>query len=371
MINLLSSSSGGAMSYVRNLIPLLAERFADDSEHELILLLYKKHSAEIGVVPASVELIEIERERGGAERVLWEKLIVPKLVKKCKVDVFYTPYQLAPKVHGVKTVTMIRNMEAFLFGRYSYDLKNYLRNIVLRLSSIRTLNRSDRVIAVSAFAESQCTVDLKMSVDKVVKIYHGRDTRFSAQPQMQDDDTLKKVGIEKDYIFTCGSILPYRRVEYIIEAFSRWSEAEKCQLVIAGSGNDKRYETLIANLIASSPVASNILMVGHVSPETMRVLYRRCRLFVTTTDIEACPNMGIEALSSGCNILSSDNQPMPEIFGSAATYATSDHLTDLVIDLDNSYKSADASNNAALNRASNFCWNRCAVQTFEALTRWD
>lgn len=376
MINLLSSGSGGALSYVRNLIPLLIQRFAEDPDHQLVLLLYNKHYAELGEIPASVKFIKIDRELGGAKRVLWEMFTVPKLVRRHNVDVFYTPYQLAPNVSGVKTVTMIRNMEAFLFGRYRYDLKNYLRNVVLRFSSIRTLQRSDRIIAVSGFAEDQCTVDLNISAQKVTRIYHGRDTRFSSQPQAHDDDTLKKAGITGDYIFTCGSILPYRRLEYIIDAFSLWPGAKNCQLVIAGSGNDQRYQALIDRQILSSAVGGNILMVGHVSPDAMRVLYRRSRLFVTTTDIEACPNMGIEALSSGCNILSSDNPPMPEIFDSAATYVASDKLADLSDALQNSYDDAavvhsGVVNNDAISRAAHFCWNRCAEQTFDALTVWD
>lgn len=375
MVNLLSSSSGGALSYVRNLIPLLVQRFADDPTHQLVLLLYNKHCEEIGVIPDSVNLLKIDRELGGAKRVLWEMIAVPKLVKEHGADVFYTPYQLAPKVNGVKTVSMIRNMEAFLFGRYSYDVKNYLRNVVLRFSSIRTLKRSDRIIAVSGFAEDQCTIDLKINAQKVIKIYHGRDTRFTQQPQAHDDATRQELGITGDYIFTCGSILPYRRVEYIIDAFSAWEGAKNCQLVIAGSGNDRRYRALIDEKISGSAVGDKILRVGHVTPEAMRVLYRQCRLFVTTTDIEACPNMGIEALSSGCNIVSSDNSPMPEIFNSAATYVASDDLKSLGVALQASYHSVAAQkgvvNDKALERAGHFCWARCADQTFDVLTHWE
>ena len=145
--------------------------------------------------------------------------------------------------------------------------------------------------------------------------------------------------------------------------------------MIAGSGNDRRYRARIDEKVTESAVGKNILRVGHVTPEAMRVLYRRCRLFVTTTDIEACPNMGIEALSSGCNIVSSDNSPMPEIFNSAATYVASDDLKSLGVALQASYYSVAAKkgvvNDKALERAGQFCWARCADQTFDVLTHWE
>jgi glycosyltransferase involved in cell wall biosynthesis len=273
-------------------------------------------------------------------------------------------------VGGVKEVVMIRNMEAFLFGRYHYDLKNYFRNIILRFGSSRTLRRADRTIAVSGFAERQCTQVLKVDPSRVIRIYHGRDTRFTAEPGDQDGKMLADLGIVGGYIFTCGSILPYRRVEAIIEAFSAWTGAPDSQLVIAGSGNDRKYNNLVEELVRRSPVSSNILMVGYVSPAVMRVLYRCCSLFVTATDIEACPNMGIEALSSGCNILSSDNEPMPEIFEGAAVYFPSSDCSQLGKLLNDNFNKFGQTNEAAIERAQAFSWVKCADKTYKALTKW-
>lgn len=359
------------MSYARNLLPLLFEKFVEAGSYKLYLLVFQKHCDEVGYIPASIQVIKIERELGGAKRALWEMVTVPRLVKQHGIDIVYTPYQLAPKLSGVKTVSMIRNMEPFLFRKYKYDAKNNLRNIVLRNRSAKTLRSSDRVIAVSEFAKNQCTSGFGIEARKIIKIYHGRDERFSPEVDVDDSAVLESFGIRSDYLFTCGSILPYRRVEYIIKAFGEWQDSNKIMLVIAGTGNDRNYANLLGRLISESPVGKQILMTGYVSPQVMRVLYRSCKLFITTTEIEACPNMGIEALSSGCHILSSDNQPMPEIFQSAASYFSTLDMGLLSKALPKALEEASGVNQKALKRAADFSWKRCADQTFEALTNWE
>lgn len=370
MINLLSSRSGGALSYVRNLIPLLAARFAASDRHQLVLLVNAAQKPELSDIDVAVKFVEVNEQRNGYARALWEIVSLPKIIDENEIDVLFTPYQLAPNVKNAKTVVMIRNMEPFLFDKYRYDFKNYLRNKVLRRASIKTLKSADKVIAVSQFPASYCLHTLGMPNTNLSIIYHGRDKRFGAEPIDGDAEVLASLGIGKQYLFTCGSMLPYRRCEVIIRAFSHWVADRECQLVIAGSSNDQRYQALISKLIKDSPAADKIKWLGQVKIGPMRTLYRHCKLFVTATDIEACPNIGIEALSSGCYIASSDNPPLPEIFTDAADYFQADDSQTLSNLFERHFARKERLNQAALVRAESFSWETCSEQTFKVLTDW-
>jgi glycosyltransferase involved in cell wall biosynthesis len=377
MINLLPSSSGGGLSYVRNLIPLLAGDFARSAEHELVLLLNDFQRRELRDLDGSVRCVEVPRQKNGYLRALWEMHALPRIVRDQNVDVLFTPYQLAPSVKRVRTVTMIRNMEPFLFDKYPYDFKNRVRNSVLRRAGRNSLKSSSRVIAVSEFAASYCREALRIPAERLRTIHHGRDKRFSPTPTGNDEHILAGLGISGDYIFTCGSMLPYRRCELIIDAFNRWQNSADCALVIAGSSTDQTYQSRIAALIARAPAGKKIQWLGQVDIEAMRALYRHSGLFVTATEIEACPNIGIEALSSGCHILSSDNPPLPEIFADAADFFRADDgpgLAALFEDHFSKHRAAGAAgiapNEKALARAEHFCWETCSEHTFKALTDW-
>lgn len=371
MINLLSSSSGGALSYLRNLVPLIANQFTESDEHKLSLLLYASHKKELSGLDPSIECVEVTPHSNGYARVLWETITLPKIIKEKSIDVLFTPYQLAPVVSGIKNVAMIRNMEPFLFQKYRYNFQNFLRNSILRKASIKTLKRVDRVIAVSQFSASYCLNTLNIPGNTLNTIYHGRDKRFSTTPNEGDDQALASLGITREYFFTCGSMLPYRRCELIIDAFNHWAIDKNCELVIAGSSTDGRYQTYIQRLIDSSPIAHKIKWLGQVSPENMRVLYRHSKAFVTATEIEACPNIGIEALSSGCYIVSSNNDPLPEIFVDAADFYDADSTQELAAQLEHHFARSDRINNKALTRAEFFSWEACSHATFKALTNWN
>ena len=174
------------------------------------------------------------------------------------------------------------------------------------------------------------------------------------------------MGISKQYIFTSGSLLPYRRLEVILNAYSHLSskQQENFVLVVAGDGSDYVYKKYIKKKVEDLNIVSHVIFLGHTSMENMRILYRNCYVFVTATEIEACPNIAIEALSSGCYVLSSDAQPMPEIFGDAAKYFPAGSIASLnklmvqVLSDDLVHP-----NTIALSQAEKYDWERCANMT--------
>jgi len=373
----LSSVSGGAVSYLRNLVLLLSELFEKSSEkHSLYFLAHESQKELFPPLPDKQCKWIVGSRLVGWQRIVWERRNLARIIREMNVDVLFTPYQISSHVGGVKQVLMLRNMEPFLFKAYPYSMRSRLRNQVLQWQSSSALRSADRVIAVSGFADECLKNRLRIPSQKVRKIYHGRDTAFSHEGDRSDDlNQLFSIGVEGDFLLTCGSLLPYRRCEDVIESFNRCAGSidSKIQLVIAGSGSDSRYAKTIHLAIVNSPYKDRILVVGHVSKETMISLYRRCLVCIIATEIEACPNIAIEAMSSGCTVISSDRSPLPEIFaGSSLVFSSRDVeglsqqirvcLSDENLRIEMSKR--------ALQRSLAFSWQKCAEETFAALTEW-
>lgn len=187
-------------------------------------------------------------------------------------------------------------------------------------------------------------------------------------------DFLKRLGIQGNFLLTPGSLLPYRRCEDIIGAFSSCAREDKgIQLVIAGSGTDDHYMNVIREAIAASPVRERILLLGQVPWDIMEVLYRDCLACVIATEIEACPNIAIEAMAAGCVIVACNRQPLPEIFaGCALEYEARDirQLSEHIRKATKVTLLRQELREKALRRAEAFSWEICADRTFAALTKW-
>ena len=114
-------------------------------------------------------------------------------------------------------------------------------------------------------------------------------------------------------------------------------------------------------------------MVGHVSWEMMRALYQCCKVCVIASEIEACPNIAIEAMTSGCVIVASDQPPLPEMFNDSAVYFRSRNVADLADKMQLALLDANLREQLqtlALRRSQGFSWRTCAAKTFQALVQW-
>lgn len=358
------------------MLPLLQKYFDQSStKHSLCLL---AHEDQVDVL-CQVQDVEIYWLKGarpvGWRRVVWEGKNLRRIAAEFHADVVFTPYQIGARIRGRRQILMIRNMEPFYFRDYAYDKKSWLRNMVLSWHSSRALRKADRVIAVSELTESFLTRDLCVSSSRIQQIYHGRDSAFRPITHRNPDaDPLQRLGVHSEYMLTCGSLLPYRRCEDVIDAFNQLgADDTELQLVIAGSGSDKRYADLLRGRMAESPYRDRILAVGHVSKDTMITLYGRAKLCVIATEIEACPNIAIEAMSSGCAIVSCDRSPLPEMFDDCSLEYSARDIHDLSRKMrllleDRSLRSDFGKR--ARERADNFSWAKCAQQTYSALVDW-
>jgi glycosyltransferase involved in cell wall biosynthesis len=375
----LSSVSGGAVAYLQNLASLLAELFARGGEgHNLNFLAHEEQAPLLkGVDDSQVCWVRGVRPEG-YHRVVWERRNLTRILREHGANVLFTPYQIGPSVRGTKNVLMLRNMEPFLCGGhgYRYCLRSRLRNELLRQASLRSLRRADRVIAVSDFTQDRLTNRIGVENKRVRTIYHGRNEDFASHGDVEKDhDVLDRCGVRNHYILTCGSLLPYRRCEDVIAAFNRCANhlPVRVQLVIAGAEIDSRYARVVHGAIASSPLREQIRYVGHVPWDTMAALYRQCLAFVMASEIEACPNIAIEAMTAGSAIVSSDRAPLPEMFrGCSLEYRARD-VAHLVRQMRLTVEDASLRRELkvrAKQRAEAFSWERCARETYAALTEW-
>jgi glycosyltransferase involved in cell wall biosynthesis len=378
LVNYLSAVSGGAIAYLRNVTPVLHRLFLEiGGEHRLKILLHESQLDLVQDIPSEACIVIAGARPTGYQRLAWEYSHIPKIVGSERIEVLFSPCQIGPQVPRVQKVFMLGNMEPFLSSGYQYSFPSTVRNYLLKIGSVRTLRKANRVIAISRFTKDFVTRRLRVREERMRMIYHGRDMRFSPEgDEGSDRKLIASAGVIGNFILTCGSLLPYRRCEDVIEAFRQFAEFgfDDVELVVAGTGTDSRYARLIDTAITQSGCSQKIKAVGHVDQKVMAALYRRCRLCVLASEIEACPTIAIEAMASGCVIVSCDRPPFPEIFDGCSLEYHARDITDLKkkieIGLNDKKIRADAKSKALI-RAQAFSWDKCARETFSALVDWE
>ncbi|MGI9518394.1 MAG: glycosyltransferase family 4 protein [Pirellulaceae bacterium] len=371
LVNCLCVKSGGGRAHLASILPRLAKLYHARDPGKFCLLVDQTQANEFSSIE-HCKLITIEHESlGGYRRVLWERRNLDRIVDKHRIDLVYTPGQVLATRTRAKNVIFVQNMEPFLFHKYRYGWKTSLRNRLLRRASVSAATKADRVVACSQFVKDYLIENCGVAADKIVHIYHGRDTEFPGLGSASHNG----IPVTGPFFLTCGSILPYRRCEDVISAFEQFSTAHpdrQYSLLIAGTGTDAPYRNRLEQQAADSAVSNRIRFLGHVDREMMSHLYNKCDACILATEIEACPITAIEAMTCRCRIISGTSRPMPEMLEDAAVFFEPRQIAQLAGLMEKVLEPPLSEDLAgrALDRSQYFDWDICARQTFAALTQW-
>jgi glycosyltransferase involved in cell wall biosynthesis len=354
--------SGGAVKYTKRVVPLLRDSGAI---HQLWAFSHPRTAPQFADAP-SLEM-EYWPDNDVARHFAWLR----RRVRELSPDVAFIAAGRWVDF-GLPTVVMIRNMEPFLCPIAGNPMLEGARNLLRLADSVRAAWRATHVIAVSKLVNESIT-RLTVKPAKVSVIYHGVDAPDESDAG-DEPAALRGRDVSRGFLFTVGSIRPARGLEDAIVAMgSLRQRGVALPLVIAG-GQDPgmaAHRNHLESLAAEHSVSDRIFWTGKLKPAEVRWCFGHCTAFLMTSRAEACPNTALEAMSHGCQIISSSQPPMPEFFGSNALYYEPWHcvaLADRVRDvLAQSHGETTERRAQIRRRASDFRWSDTAAATIRVL----
>lgn len=292
-------------------------------------------------------------------------------LNKLQPDVIFIPTGTSPGKCLFPMVIMPQNMEMIsmplVSGSLSYRIRNQIRNWVAR----RACQNATSIIAISEHVYNFLNRKWKIDLNKLNLIYFGADEPLKQNGKIQPD---RLFDVKKPFIFTAGVIVPYRGLEDIIISLAEPPMRDRPHaLVIAGEPvrGTEYYQNRMIRLSGRLGVKDRIIWAGQLNPQEMAWCYSNGSAFVMSSRIEACPNTALEAMSYGCQIVSTDVPPMPEIFGNCAGYypvldskKLAEKLTEL---LSPSPSEIEKRRYLSINRSADFSWTKTAKATVDVL----
>ncbi len=292
-----------------------------------------------------------------------------RLVKQFSPDVIFAPVERYLHFTGVPFVTMVQNMGPMvaIAGNPIYER---LRYVLQRSEAKYAVRHASRVIAPTTFVRSFLVERWKIPTERLSVVHYGSVAkRF---PGMMRKPTSIPDEWTGRFIFTAGSLEPYRGLEDLIEAYSMLDGCHGISgIVIAGEARKTMipYYNKLRIWMRRRGIAERILWVGHLDQGAMSWCYQHCRLFSMTSRVESFSIIALEALAHGCISVVANNPPLPEIFGSTAHYYTPKDPRDFARTanavLSWNHIERQRASQLAEARAATFSWDTAAGQTVE------
>jgi glycosyltransferase involved in cell wall biosynthesis len=252
---------------------------------------------------------------------LREQVQMPKIFKRCGLDLVHFPHFNVPITYKGKFIVTIHDLILFRYPtrRAStlsapiYFIKTKVYHRVIK----RAIEKSERIIAVSQHTKKDILKNFRINPDKVVVTYEGVDT--IEKPLLDKPETVfKKYGIMRPYILYVGNAYPHKNLDRLILAFKEISRTHSgLHLVLAGK-EDYFYKRL-KKFVATNNV-SGVIFPGHIAEDHLPALYREAKLYVFPSLYEGFGLPPLEAMARNAPVVSSNTSCLPEILGSAAYF---------------------------------------------------
>lgn len=355
VVNALHAKSGGGVTYLRNLLPLLA----GDDRLELHVFLHVDQVALFHPIDERVILHLFDFPRGLARLMLWEQLVLPFMVKLMSADLVFSPANFGSLLVRDQVI-LLRN--ALAVARTETRLAKRVYWMVLALITFLSLARARRAIAVSRYAAESLSLGCgRWFAAKTRVVHHGIDPAFGLDAA---------IGRE-NFILAVSDIYVQKNLHNFFRAMKRVVERHPdIKLRIAGQKIDDWYYDRGIELATELGIRGNIEFLGRLGVNELRPLYQRCKVFVFPSTAETFGMPLVEAMACGAVIASSSSTAMPEIVGDAALLFDPmdvEAMGSAVLRLlDDDQLCRELSVRAA-ERARQFSWQRTAALTADVL----
>lgn len=288
---------GGAERIVAN----LGEYFSQDGDLHSEVVLFERNDF---YKPHEGVQISYLADFGGREHPVVKLLSLPLIawrlrsyVRKNNIDVVQSHLYRANYVNimaqmmGGTHESQIVNHDNFFrgyrktfFGRQKLKLVDFF------------YRRADKIIAISEDMKEGMEELLGRRVEKINNPYDIEMMETKGREEVTELPEGRR------HIISVGSLIPLKRVEDVIEGYSKVANRHRdYDLVILGDGSERKNLEELAKILG---LEGRVHFLGRV--ENPFKYLKRSEIFVMASESEGFPNVLIEAMACGCQVVASD-----------------------------------------------------------------
>ena len=363
-INLLTedpANPSGAHWFWTRVIPEMAKRLELGEELQLLVSRKSRHMHE-GYGPGVSYITYPWSNEQRKLRTLSEHLYSPVRLPLSRIDVFNT--LMAPVLNPTWSVVIhMKTMHAFT----APDSVAPLTRAYRRLGYPRSARIAEAIIINSESLRSEIKQHLEVDDRKLKLIYEAVDHElFRPGDVGQARARVRARGVTKPFVLFVSSMWPYKNTDGLLRAWAQArAELGDRQLAIVGPIRDEKYGESLHALVNELGIKDDVVWVGGVPLDETVQFYRAADVLVYPSFNETFGLPILEAMASGCPVVTSDVSAMPETAGGAAVLANPAESASIAKAMLSAIGGRDRLREAGLRRAGQFTWGATAGSTLD------
>ncbi|HEX4049943.1 MAG TPA: glycosyltransferase family 1 protein [Steroidobacteraceae bacterium] len=350
---------GGVRVYTHQLLRALLDL---DSGHEFVFL-YRNPSL-VGTYAHDARVTEVAS--GSSHVVLWDQLEVPKLVRRCGIDVLYNPKYSIPLGVACPSCWVCHGLDWYVMPWASRRIDRLSHKYLVP----RYARKADAIIAVSEVTRKHVLEYLHVPAGKVHTIYSGVDDAFRQPLDAAAGRSLReRYQLPERFVVYSGAIYPPKNFTRLVQAYAQVGPQRGVSLVIAGGENRflSEHELRVPEQLG---LGNWVRWLGWVEPALLPTLYQLSQGLLLPSLFESFGLPVAEAMAAGCPVLTADCYGTKEVAADAALLVNPESVEDIAGGLSRLIEDESLRARLAIagrERMKGTTWRRCAEETLMVL----
>jgi glycosyltransferase involved in cell wall biosynthesis len=306
----------------------------------------------------NAEIISLEAKN----KFIWAGWVMPRYLHQNKLDIYHTEYILPffiPK--SIKVVVHIHDVSFKVYRQMILKRDLFFLDLLIP----RSINRSDKIIAVSQFTKDEIIKYYKVNPDKIEVVCNSINISNNVVTDEMKKSVRDKYGLPEKFILYIGTLQPRKNVPTLIEAYAKIKDKfPEFKLVMAGDKNAHNFDKKIDEVITKNKLdEKDIFFTGFIEVNDKTVIYKMAQVFVYPSFYEGFGIPVLEAMSQGVPVVISDIGPHREVAGEAGIYFPPTDIDILVNKLYNIFINQEEKQrliDLGFSRVNLFSWKKSA-----------
>ena len=227
---------------------------------------------------------------------------------------------------------------------------------------------------MSEFTKGDIVKQFNINEDKIIVTYEGVSADLITEKTIdtETDSILSKYKIHKPFLLYVGNAYPHKNLERLIQVFSQIDFGDGGKLTLVLVGKDDYFYNRVKDFAHGFP-ESKIIFPGFVPDNELAVLYHEAVSYVFPSLYEGFGLPPLEAMATGCPVLSSSAASMPEILGQAAFYFDPENDQDMRTKIETIINDGNLRMELAgrgTRQANKYNWDECAKKTLDIFNNY-
>jgi glycosyltransferase involved in cell wall biosynthesis len=363
LLHLVPGETGGSEIYARRLVPALLESGGLD----LVLFASREGAPALRAEPwaGAAELVELPVNAASrGRRVLAEQILLPRAVRRARIDLLHNLFTTAPVARSAPQVTTILDL---IYKRFP-EAHSGIRSLGMSTLAPLSARRSTRIIAISEATKSDVVSFLGIDPGRVDVTYLAPGFTEAGDPTPEAELRERHSLGDAPIVLSPSAHRPHKNLERLIDALG----AIDRPVVLVVPGYATRWEGELAAHIRRRGMDQRVRFLGWLGDADLEGFYESSTCLAFPSLAEGFGLPVLEAMARGLPVACSNATSLPEVAGEAALYfdpldvpAMTGAIERLLVDA----KLRKQLATAGRDQAARFTWQRTAEGTLRSYER--